>query len=125
MGFGRPKGKPKEGERDVKLIPGRMGNGVCVCVSVRCVFRRAGTRGPFHTHPQLKPRYEVKSENERREGLRMTGHKGTVCGNGLLGVTKRGNLLYEVALHPCDRQMKMGHGAVCWERGIEDVKRWS
>ena len=29
-GFGRPLWKPKEGERDVQVIPGRMGKGVCV-----------------------------------------------------------------------------------------------
>ena len=84
-----------------------------MCVGVRCVFRRAGTRGPFYAPPQLKPRDEVKSGNERREGLRVTGHKGTVCENGLLGVTKRGILLYEVSLHPCDRQKeRWGHGVV-------------
>ena len=32
----------------------------CVCRCALCV-RRAGTRGPFHAPPQLKPRYEVKS----------------------------------------------------------------
>ena len=38
MGFGRPKGKPKGGERDVQVISRRMGNRcVCVCVGVRCV----------------------------------------------------------------------------------------
>ena len=33
----------------------------CVCVGVRCVFRMAGTQGPFHGPPQIKPRDEVKS----------------------------------------------------------------
>ena len=49
---------------------------VCGCTCALCV-QRAGTRGPFHAPPQLKPRYEVKSGKKRREGLR-TGHKGTV-----------------------------------------------
>ena len=31
-----------------------------MCRCALCV-RRAGTRGPFHAPPQLKPRYEVKS----------------------------------------------------------------
>ena len=53
---------------------------VCVCRCVLCV-RRAGTRGPFHAPPQLKPRYEVKSGKKRREGSR-TGRKGTVCRRG-------------------------------------------
>ena len=52
MGFGQPKLEPKEGERDVQVITGRMGKQcVCVCVCVcRCApcVRRAGTRGPFH-----------------------------------------------------------------------------
>ena len=103
--------EPKEGERDVQVISGRMGKR-CVCVGVPCVFRMAGPRGSLHAPPQLKPRDEVKSGNERHEGLGMTGHKGTVCGLGLLGVTNRGNLLYEVALHPCDRERKRGHDVV-------------
>ena len=99
MGFVRPKGEPKEGERDVQVISGRMGKR-CVCVGVPCVFRMAGPRGSLHAPPQLKPRDEVKSGNERHDGLRMTGHKGTVCGNRLLGVTKRGNLTVLGCLTP-------------------------
>ena len=106
------------------------GKTVCVCgcaqcVGVPCVFRRAGSRWPFHAPPQLKPRDEVKSGNQRHEGLRMTGRKGTVCGLGLLGVTNRGNLLYEVALPPCDRQRRRGGTRCCCRRrGFrEDAKR--
>ena len=48
------------------MVPGRWENSVCVCVCVcvcRCALcvRMAGTRGPFHAPPQLKPKYEVKS----------------------------------------------------------------
>ena len=50
---------------------------VCMCGSALCV-QMAGTRGPFHAPPQLKPRYEVKSGKKRQEGSR-TGHNGAVC----------------------------------------------
>ena len=76
MGFGRPKGTPGKGERDVQVIPGRWENG-CVCICALCASR-AGTRGPFHAPPQLKPRYEVKSGKKRQEGSR-TGHQCAVC----------------------------------------------
>ena len=62
MGFGRTRVNPQDGERDVQENSGRMGK-LCVCVGVRCVFRRAGTRRPFHAPPQLKPMDEVKSGN--------------------------------------------------------------
>ena len=52
------------------------GETVCVCRCALCV-QRAGTRGPFHAPPQLKPRSEVKSGKKRRE-CRRTWHKGTV-----------------------------------------------
>ena len=48
MGFGRPKGKPKEGERDVQVIPGRVGKR-CVCVGVCCVSKGRGHEGRFRT----------------------------------------------------------------------------
>ena len=92
LGFGRPKGKTGKERR------GRPGGSLalgkrCVCSFALCV-RRAGTRGPFHAPPQLKPRYEVKSWKKRREGSR-TGRKGTVCRRGskrnITGVTKRSN----------------------------------
>ena len=40
-------------------------SGVCVRRCALCV-RRAGTRGPFHAPPQLKPRYEVKIGKKRQ-----------------------------------------------------------
>ena len=109
MGFGRTSLKPKDVERDVQENSGRMGKlCVCVCVGVRCVFLRAGTRRPFHAPPQLKPMDEVKSGNERCECLRMTGHNGTVCGNRLLWITNVAILLYQVALHLWDDQIEKG-----------------
>ena len=94
MGFGRPKRRPKEGERDVQENSGRMwkrcvyvgvryvfrmaGPPRAVSVGVRCVCRRAGIRGPFYDPSPLKPRGEVKSGNERREALSVKWHNGTV-----------------------------------------------
>ena len=90
LGFGRPKGKTGKERGDVQAILGA-GKTVCVCRCALCV-RMAGTRGPFHAPPQLKPRYEVKSWKKRREGSR-TGRRGTVCRRGskrnITGVTKR------------------------------------
>ena len=76
MGFGQPKGKPREGVRDVQVIPGRMGKR-CEYVGVRCVSKGRGPEGRFKAPPQLKPRYEVKSVKKRQEGS-PTGHKGEV-----------------------------------------------
>ena len=75
LGFGRPKGKTEKERGNVQVVPGHGGT-VCVCRCALC-FRRAGTRGPFHAPPQLKPRYEVKSGKKRRDGSR-TGHQGAV-----------------------------------------------
>ena len=69
-----------------------------MCRCALCV-RRAGTRGPFHAPPQLKPRYEVKSGKKRQEGSQM-GHRGAVCKiveNGkhsvvLCRLSRKGNL---------------------------------
>ena len=65
---------------------------------------------------------EVNSGDERREGLRVTGRECTVCGNGFLGVTKRGNLLYQVALTRVTAKVKVDTVSwyvVCWEGGVE------
>ena len=92
-----------ETERGRTGRPGELrthGKTVCVCVGVRCVFRRAWTRGPFHAPEKLKPMDDMKSGDERHEDLCMTWHKGALCGNRLLGVTKRGNLTVPGCLTP-------------------------
>ena len=58
------------------------GKTVWVCRCVLCV-RRAGTRGPFHAPPQLKPRYEVKSV---KEGVRV--HERDAEAQCICGATK-------------------------------------
>ena len=68
LGFGGQREKPGQvREGDIQVVPGRGKRCVCVCRCALCV-RRAGTRGPFHAPPQLKPRYEVKSG---KEGVRV------------------------------------------------------
>ena len=78
MGFGWPKGKTGEERGDVQVIAGR-GKAVCVCRCALCV-RRAGTRGPFHAPPQLKPRYEVKSGKEGVRVIERDAEAQCVCG---------------------------------------------
>ena len=70
-------GKPKVGERVVQETSGARENGVCVCKCALCVPECGGPRAIAFS-PQLKPRDEVKSGNESREGLHVTGHKGTI-----------------------------------------------
>ena len=116
LGVRAAKGKNRERERErgnVQVIPGR-GKRVCVCRCALCV-RRAGTRGPFHAPPQLKPRYEVKSG---KEGVRVPERDAeTQCVRGgkrnITGITKRSNWSAQGALHPCDRRQVMWTRCCC------------
>ena len=65
----QPTVKPKEGERDVQVIPGRMGNGVCVQVCAVCP--KAGDQMAVSSSPTAKA--EVRGE-ERKEKARVSSH---------------------------------------------------
>ena len=99
---------------------------VCVCRCALCVPNGGDTMAVPRS-PQLKPRDEVKSGNERREVLRVKGREGAECCCMILGSTNRSDHLYQVALHPCDHKRKRRHGnVVCWGRewGLEKTQHW-
>ena len=115
LGFGGQRGKTGKERGSVQVIPGR-GKTVCVCKCALCI-RRAGTRGPFHAPPQLKPRYEVKSGKEGVRVLERDAVAQCVCGTTKkktrLGSQNGVIELYQGVLHPCDRRKVMGTRCCC------------